>query len=66
MFKSWSTLSLQVAFYRGKCEKTIIGADFFRYYGVLVDINNRRLLNNYTKLITIAPLTTEPTLHYIP
>lgn len=40
--------------------KPIIGADFLRHHGLLVDLSNRRLIDSTTKLFAIAKLSTMP------
>lgn len=42
--------------------RPIIGADFLRHHGLLVDLGNRRLLDSYTKLSTVTSITTEPSM----
>ncbi|XP_059054408.1 uncharacterized protein LOC131848527 [Achroia grisella] len=39
----------------GDVTKTIIGTDFLKFYGLLVDIGNQRLLDNTTKSIVCSP-----------
>ncbi|XP_043526327.1 uncharacterized protein LOC122537312 [Frieseomelitta varia] len=41
-----------------KIQQPIIGADFLKYHGFLVDLKNRRIIDDYTKIQQIAQLST--------
>ncbi|XP_043524777.1 uncharacterized protein LOC122536457 [Frieseomelitta varia] len=41
-----------------KIQQPIIGADFLKYHGLLVDLKNRRIIDDYTKIQQIEQLST--------
>lgn len=48
-------------------KQSILGADFLRHYKLLVDLNNRRLMDNTTKLAVnaLAVTTSQPSIYLV-